>query len=53
VIIIDGHSDLYNGSNDLDDGGDKSDGYDSLHNLFFPAELDGDFSETDLSVDTE
>jgi hypothetical protein len=50
-MIIDGHSDLHDGSNDLDDSGDESDGYDSLRILFSPAELDGDFSETDLGVD--
>jgi hypothetical protein len=45
AIIIDGHSDLYNGN--------KSDGYDFLSFLrifFSPAELGGDSSKTDLNV---
>jgi hypothetical protein len=55
-MIIDGHSDLHNGSNNLDDGGNESDGYDSLpflRTFFSPAELDGDFPKTDLGVDIE
>jgi hypothetical protein len=51
--IIDGHSDPYDGSNDLDNGGDESDGHDSSRSLFSPAELDGDSSETNLGLDTE
>jgi len=53
AIIIDGYSDLYNGSNDLDDSGNKSDSHNSLsflRILFFPVELGGDFPETDLNV---
>jgi hypothetical protein len=55
-MIIDGHSDPHDGSNDLDDSGDESDGHDSLpslRTLFSPAELGGDSPETDLDVGTE
>jgi hypothetical protein len=53
-MIIDGYSDLHNGSNNLDDSDNKSDGHDSLsflRTLFSPAELGGDFLKTDLGVD--
>jgi hypothetical protein len=52
-MIIDSYSDLYNGSNDLDDSGDKNDSHDSLRTLFSPAELGGNSPETNLNVDTE
>jgi len=52
-VTIDGYNDRYDGSNNLDDNDDKSDGYNFLRSLFFPTELDGDSSETDLGVDSE
>jgi hypothetical protein len=50
-MITDGQNDLHDGSNDLDDSDNKSDSYNSLRNLFSPAELNGDFLKTDLNVD--
>jgi hypothetical protein len=53
-MIADGRDKSRGNGNNLPDNGDNdSDGHDSLRSLFSPAELDSDFSETDLGVDAE